>query len=353
MKKFYCFIICLLVLCLLVSCTDNPLPADDSSAESGSVSSAAGENSDVSYADIPIHFSEEESVPDPGPDESDETNAYVLFEYENTFEATHLFVWSADKGILLRKGNMADKIYPASLTKLVTALVALQYADPEVICVAGDEISLMASDASRAWIPVGSKSSVEQLIEGMLLPSGCDAAYVLAAGVGRLINPDATSYLSAVSAFVEAMNKWSKENGLQNSYWMNPDGGFNELHYSCMADMLHVANLALDNEIISKYIGLYQDKVKLVSGEGNTWTNTNAFLNPESSYYDPSCIGIKTGMTEGGGCLLTCFRDGEMYDIIGVFGTPSSSGSTRFKVTKQAKDFILSSRSGNPDEIID
>ena len=330
-----CLLLALALLCTGAGCAEDP-PAASGDPSEASADLPSGQPSDISLPP----FSEEESEEvSEAPDPFREDALAVLSPEDGTFACAKLFAWSSGSGLLLRKGEAEEQMYPASLTKLVTALVALEYADPDTECVAGDELDMVAKDASVAWIPKGSRATLGSLLEGMLLPSGCDASYVIAANVGRILNPETANSLTAVSDFVQEMNRWSKEHGLVHSNWMNPDGYHHNLHYTCLADMLRVGWMALQEPEILRCTRIGKETVRLLSGEGNTWTNTNHYVNPESSYYNPNCFGLKTGQTgEAGGCLLSAFQYGEEIVLIGVFG--SRSNNARFDVTNDVLAYV-------------
>ena len=223
---------------------------------------------------------------------------------------------------LYEKSNSSGKVYPASITKLFSAFVALQYMDAETLITAGSELDFVAADASVAAISRGQTLSVSMLVEGMLLPSGNDASYILATATGRKIAGDPElSPPEAVQVFVDEMNTVAKSLGLRNSHFMNPDGYHMGGHYSSIPDLLKIAQLALENPIISQYVDIFRDDVVYASGETNSWENTNELLNPDSDYYREDICGLKTGYTsQAGNCLISAFRREEGFVIIGVFG---------------------------------
>ena len=224
------------------------------------------------------------------------------------------------------KGKMNARVYPASITKLYTAYVALQYLDPAAVVQAGDELKLLAADSSVASIQKGNRLTVEMLLQGMLLPSGNDAAYVIAAAAGRVIleQPDCDAK-KAVDAFVDTMNRHAQSDGLTGTKFANPDGYHHKNHYSCMSDLLTVAKLALKTPMILKYTGQDSAQVTFESGETRTWKNTNALLHMDSEYYRSGVIGLKTGFTgPAGHCLITAAVRGNALVMVGVFQAVSS-----------------------------
>ena len=213
------------------------------------------------------------------------------------------------------------RMYPASITKLFTAYVALQYLEPDTVVTAGWELGMLQPGSSTAFIAMDSRLTVEMLVEAMLLPSGNDAAYILAAAAGRVIaeKPDLGAR-KAVAVFLEEMNRIGTELGLANSHFENPDGYHHENHYSCAGDLATIGELALSNEIITQYAALQADSVRFASGETITWYNTNRLLNPESAWYCENAIGLKTGYTtQAGYCLLAAFADQGQQYLVGIF----------------------------------
>lgn len=221
-------------------------------------------------------------------------------------------------------GAVTDRVYPASITKLFTAYVALQYLEPELVITAGDALKLVAPGSSVAQIKTGDQLTVEQLVEAMMLPSGNDAAYLLAVEAGRIIDSDPTLHASnAAQRFVNRMNEVAEELGMTDTNFVNPDGIHKSNHYTTFNDLVILASLSLKDPTIARYAGLSTDTVSFSDGEDQEWINTNMLIQPNSEYYCPYAVGLKTGQTpSAGSCLLSAFQyEGNTY-IIGVFGCP-------------------------------
>ena len=224
--------------------------------------------------------------------------------------------------MLYSKGPETETMYPASITKLYAAWVALMQLSPDTVVTAGEELRLVQPGSSRAYISRGCKLTVEMLVEAMLIPSGNDAAYVLSAAAGRAIaGEEKLEAAEAVAVFIEEMNRVAEELGFQNSHFMNPDGYHDENHFMCPVDAGRVGMLALENPVIAKYAKMSSDAAVFESGEHIAWYNTNHLINRESPYYSPAALGLKTGYTDAAGqCLLAAFREGERTYIVGIFG---------------------------------
>lgn len=236
--------------------------------------------------------------------------------------AGHVFVYDVSaREMLYCSTDSTDSLYPASITKLFSAWVALRVLSTDTVVTAGRELGLLQPGSSTAYIAYGSKLTVEMLVEAMMLPSGNDAAYVLAAAAGREVADDPElSAKNAVAAFVEEMNRAAQEVGLANSHFENPDGYHGDNHYSCPGDLATIGELALSNDIIAKYAATQQDSVTFASGETIAWYNNNRLLNPESAWYSEAATGLKTGYTkEAGYCLLASFQSGDRQILVGIF----------------------------------
>jgi len=248
----------------------------------------------------------------------------VLSALEPELKSDQILVFDAtnDK-MLYTSSNEGDKLYPASITKLFSAYVALQHLDPEEVLTAGDELDLVKPGSSIAWIGRGHQLYVRTVVEAMMLPSGNDAAMVLAAAAGRRIAGDESiSAAEAVQVFVMEMNRKAEELGFEKSNFANPDGYHVGCHYTCLNDLARIAKLALEDKTISRYIRRYEDDVVFVSGQTITWKNTNLLLSPEDGFYRSDAIGMKTGHTnQAQYCLMSAFKcsDGRTI-VIGSFG---------------------------------
>lgn len=243
---------------------------------------------------------------------------------ERTISAAQYFVYDCGaKQFVTKAEDISTKIYPASVTKLFTAYVALQYLDASKSVTAGEVLNKVAAGSSVAEIKKGDALTVEQLIAGMLLPSGNDAAYILAAEAGRAMYGEKANTVStddAVKRFVKEMNDQAKLLGMNGTNFANPDGIHSDSHYSTYADLAVLGTLVLADPIIMKYAAVSSMEMTLQSGSV-TWKNTNAIIDPDSEYYCSLCTGLKTGQTPmAGSCLLSAFEYRGRTLIIGVFG---------------------------------
>lgn len=311
MKKHTLLCFLLALLCMLACSCGTAAPTESSvpAEETQSVSS------------FPPVLSDTAESSQPG-------NIPIVVDYTECFaglslHAKHVAVYDTSlHSVLFSSGNMEETVYPASITKLYSAYVALQILDPATVVTVGEELQLVQPHSSLAFLAKGHRLRVDMVVEGMLLPSGNDAAYVLAAAAGRVLLNDQNAQAGrAVQAFVHEMNRKATEDGLIHTHFTAPDGFHDPNHYTCVSDLLVIAEKVLQNETIMKYASLASDKVMFASGETVTWENSNQLIRTESSYYRENVIGLKTGFhDEAGRCVLAAAKSGERVVIIAVLG---------------------------------
>ena len=239
--------------------------------------------------------------------------------------ARSYFAYDIREGTYLAKeGEGTARVYPASITKLLTCYTVLQHLAPDTQVSVGDALNLVQPDSSLAGLKEGDVLSAEQLVAAMLLPSGNDAAQVAAVAAGRAIAGDNNlDYETAVEVFVGEMNRQAKNLGMENSHFANPDGFHHDDHYTTMDDLVALCKRVLTEQTILKYAGMPEVKLT-VSDRELVWKNTNLFLHDGLETYLPNAIGMKTGYTDkAGNCLVSAFFTEDSVLLIGVFGCPT------------------------------
>ena len=287
-RKTTAGLIAALMLCLalafsLSGCQRRTLTGGGTTTLPAPSAAEAEETSSVeeSTSEIPESISESsESAPES--EAGSETSAEETFAMLERFSAyaTDIFVYDCVTGGFTELTCDEDsRVYPASTTKLLTALLALELMEEDEVIQPGDEVYMTGENASFAYVRPQHRLTVSTLIEGMLLPSGNDAAYALAAACGRrLAGDEALGCEAAVARFVDGMNEYARKIGCTGSRFTAPDGFDGEDNYSCLYDMAIISKLAAENEVIMRYAGLHSDDVTYASGHTITWVNTNKQL---------------------------------------------------------------------------
>ena len=198
--------------------------------------------------------------------------------------ATACVLMDADTGAVLYQKNEGQRMLIASTTKLMTTLVVLERGGlGDVVTVTQQHIA----EGSSMYLKPGDRVTVEELLYGLLLCSGNDAALALADHCGGL------------ERFVAEMNRKAAELGMTGTSFANPNGLDQEGHYSTARDMARLAACAVKNETLVRLCS-----TRSVTMGGRTMTNHNRLLRSIDG-----CIGLKTGYTRAAGrTLVSCVR---------------------------------------------
>lgn len=216
--------------------------------------------------------------------------------------AAAAIVYCADSGEVLYGHNINDKRAIASITKIMTAIVALEYS------ASGDrEVTItpeMYAEGSSMYLREGEIIRLSELVKGMMAVSGNDAANAIAMTVG-----------GDTEKFADMMNAKAKQLGMKNTHFVTPSGLDSEEHYSTAYDMALLCAYAMENDTFREIVSQKSITVEYVYPEEKTQqlANHNKLL----SLYD-DCIGIKTGYTKKAGRTLTSCaeRDGVRLIVV-------------------------------------
>jgi len=190
-----------------------------------------------------------------------------------------------ESGRVLYRKNADEKRLIASITKLMTALVAVEstprLTDPVII-----EAEWTKAEGTSMYLKAGEQVTLEALLYGLLLESGNDAALAIAGCCA-----------GDVEIFVDWMNQRAAVLGMEYTHFANPNGLNDEDHYSTAADMAKLARECMEHEILTKIVS-----TKSITLGTRTFTNHNKLL----WRYD-GCVGMKTGYTQmAGRTLISC-----------------------------------------------
>lgn len=223
-------------------------------------------------------------------------------------------------GKILYAKNHLQRMYPASTTKILTALLAVESGDLDTIVSVGTELRLVSPGSSLAHLSIGDTISLQDLIYGLMLPSGNDAAYVIATHLGRLKsgNPGLPP-AEAIKIFSEMMNTRARELGAIDSNFSCPDGFHADNHYTTAYDLALIAAEAMKQPLIRTVATA--TSYHPTSWEGpktQDWKNYNLLIHKGSDFYYPAATGLKTGYTGMAGFCLVSSSSNEDMDLIAV-----------------------------------
>lgn len=217
-----------------------------------------------------------------------------------------------DRTVVFQK-QAFERLYPASITKVMTALVALKYGNLEDTVTVGEESVITEAGASLCNIKPGDTLTMEQLLYGLMLPSGNDAGASIAVHMA-----------GSIEGFSEMMNREARVLGATDTHFLNPHGLHDENHYTTAYDLYLIFNEAFRYPEFRTIIGAKEYTASYTDGEGNaktqTWKNSNRYLTGDrETPAGLTVLGGKTGTTQAAGyCLIMASEDPEGRDYISV-----------------------------------
>lgn len=226
-------------------------------------------------------------------------------------------------GEILYEKNAYTRLYPASTTKVMTAILVMENVNLKDTCtVSQNAVSSIPITYSSAKLQVGEKFTVEQLLNLLMIPSANDAAVVLAEYIG-----------GSVDGFSVMMNQKAKEIGCLDTNFVNPNGIHNENHYTT----------AYDLSLIGKYATKFPELVKIcqtleyeippsaqLPEESRKFGNTNALIRPstektKNKYYYSYASGLKTGHTNPAQyCMIATAKKEDMELLVVTLNAPKT-----------------------------
>ena len=241
----------------------------------------------------------------------------------------------ATSGDILFANKPDESIYPASITKIMTALVLLENVDDlSKTVTVGAELDSLASDSSVMGLSKGEIISYEDLLYGLMLPSGGDAAVTIAVNIG-----------GSIEGFADMMNNRAEQIGMTGTHFVNPHGLHDDNHYSTASDIAKLTAVALNNSIFCTVVASSSHTTQATNKhpDGLSFSNTNKLVSEKSSnadYFYQNAIGVKTGYTDAAkGCLVAAAqKDGQTYIAV-ILGDDSTVGDER--MVKRFTDAVI------------
>lgn len=242
-----------------------------------------------------------------------------------------------ETGDVLYEKDPQLKEFPASITKIMTALVVLDHKQlTDTVEFSAEGLYSIESGSSAAYIQPGEKMTVEQSLYVMMLHSANDVAHGLAYDVG-----------GNLEGFAKLMNEKAESLGCTNTHFVNASGLHDDNHYTTASDMAKIAKAAYQNEELRKIMGTVRYELPATNKkkEARVWVNGNRMIQEGSKYYYEPCLGGKTGYTiTAGGTLVTFAKiKGRVLECIVLKSTNSASAyedSTKlYEYVKTHTDF--------------
>jgi len=211
------------------------------------------------------------------------------------------------------------RLYPASTTKILTALLAVELGDLDEIIIVGEEIHLAPWDGSKAGLEENERISLRDLVYGLMIHSGNDAGNTIAVHLARKVSGKNLPTEEALEYFADMMNKRAKEAGALNSHFVNPHGYHDPDHYTTAYDLAMIGREALKNDFFREAAATTaMNNYYWSSGEPRFWRSKNKLLNEKDAEYYPWATGGKTGYTSAAGHCLVTFASKDGLDLVAV-----------------------------------
>ena len=237
-----------------------------------------------------------------------------------------LLLLNLDLNTVVYAKNPDQKMYPASTTKIMTYIVVSEYMkehnldpDQEQVTIEQKIITeLSGTGSSMANLQAGDVFTVTQLLHAMLIPSGNEAANIVANALGP-----------GIPAFVEKMNAKAQELGMKNTHYVNPHGMFDEQQYTTAEDIAILAQYAMKIDTFREAVSQIRYTLPATDyADERLLVTTNMMMEPGTVYYRDYITGIKTGsLPEAGKCVVsTASQDGYNYLCV-ILGAPTEDAN--------------------------
>lgn len=248
------------------------------------------------------------------------------FDYTTVPTPHMIVVDGSDPGTVFYERAADEKAYPASTTKIMTCILALESGNLDDTVTIGDEIDPFTSRSSLMGLVKGETVTMRDLVYGLMLVSGNDAAAAIAVHMA-----------GSIDGFASLMNAKAATLGMSNSHFTNPHGTHNDDHYTTARDLAKLTAYALENDQFRQIVATKEYTVAANSVRSNTLTlqNTNKLLvtqstDTESCLYEYA-IGVKTGdTTKAGKCLVAAAEKDGARVIIVLLGDADDAQYLRF-----------------------
>ena len=257
-----------------------------------------------------------------------EKNAIYSFLYDefqqDSYNAKSLILVDRSNNEIFISKKENEQQLPASLAKLFVIEYAATIADLDSIVPASYEaISMTKPGSSVADIEV-KDYFLHNLFAAMLVPSGNDAAYVVADYCGGILSPQAARGQERVNVFMDNLNIHLQEKGYSNTILYDPSG-YDMDAITNVLDLNAVVNQLLKYQWFRDIVSQSSYMATLPDGSTQTWKNTNTFLDPNSEYYNENVIGVKTGSLSDDYNLVVLYKKYDKEFLICSLGSQSDS----------------------------
>lgn len=260
----------------------------------------------------------------------------VTFASEPVLNSEAAILVEVSTGRIIYEKNSTKQMYPASTTKVLTAILVIENCElDEIVTVRESALSNIPSGYVTCNLQIGEQLTVKDLLYALMIPSANDAAYVLAEYVA-----------GSVEDFSVMMNNKARDLGCKTTHFVNPNGIHEDSHYSTAYDLYLIADYAMKNDFFRELVATTEYTLPATEkypSEDRILKTTNELLNENSrKYFYKNAIGIKTGYTsKAGNCLIGgASRDGlEFIAVVLNGGTTDEGLNSRYVDSKKLFEY--------------
>lgn len=221
---------------------------------------------------------------------------------EPTIYSQSAILIDLNTGKVLYEKNANSLMYPASTTKILTAIIAIESCKLDEKTIASLEaVSSIKSGYTNAKIQIGEELTIEDLLYALLLKSANEAANILAEHIG-----------GTVENFANIMNAKAIELGCTSTHFVTPNGIHDDNHYTTASDLAIIAKYCMKNDTFRHIVSTIEYTLPATEQYPSTdriLKNSNSLMIEDHTYYYPYCIGIKTGFTtQAKNCLIAASK---------------------------------------------
>lgn len=262
----------------------------------------------------------------------------VMATIQPDLETESILLMDASTGEIIYEKAGDKPMYPASTTKILTALLAIELGNLKDVITIGTEVLAIPPNSSKAGHIPGEMILLEDLLMGLMLPSGNDSAISIACYIAKKQTQNSTLAVSeALDYFSKLCNERAKEIGAYQTHFINPHGYHDEEHYTTALDLALITKEAMKNLSFQKIVQVPSYTVETNKSK-RLWENTNLLLDSEKvEVFYPYATGTKTGFTTPAGECLVATANKEGAELILVL--LNSPKNQRWEEAKQLFEY--------------
>lgn len=268
--------------------------------------------SPASFAEDPIESSNTISIAE---DENADEEELKLY-------AESAILIECSTGRTAYEKNADEQMYPASITKILTAILVIENCDiTETVSITNEMVSKVPAGYTTAYLRVGEQVTVEELLNVLLIPSANDAGFALAIHIS-----------GSIEAFSELMDEKATEIGCTGSHFTNPSGIHDNDHYSTARDMALIALYATKYQQITDIGSKTSYTLSPPNSNSRTFETTNTLIKSDSNSYYEYATGLKTGFTDpAGACIIATAKKDNMEFIAVILHAPGPQNNIIYR----------------------